>query len=378
MDSKNNILEQKLTLIKFNLLSQGMRINKSAYEHLIGYKNPIRTRSGASGGLDIRLPHNVYVNVPVTEKFASFSPFCLDYNETGFVIMEGDNLVSEIELLPMPAYYESKTSDGIESMVRVGQVCTPDRFCYGMTGSGCHFWNQERRCKFCSIGNNFNADASQKKARYLLEVLELAINDPENPVRHVLIGGGTPSREDRGALMAADLCKLIKSRLDISIYVMIAAPSEDFYIDILHDSGADELGMNLEFWGESAWKYYVPGKNSEIGKDRYIKALEYAVKVFGPVNTRTIFISGLEEKKYTIQGASTVASIGVMPIISPFRPLDGTMLEDVKGFNGKENYDLYEHIRTNISKYKIPLGPTCICCQNNTLAMPFGENYKFY
>ena len=58
--------KKKLGLLKFELLACGMRIDKTAYDKLVGYKNPIRTRSGASGGLDIKLPENIYVNVPET------------------------------------------------------------------------------------------------------------------------------------------------------------------------------------------------------------------------------------------------------------------------------------------------------------------------
>lgn len=370
--------EKKLAMIKFALLAKGAQLSKSAHQALIDAKKPVRARSGVSGGLDVVMPHNVYVNVPVGETFARNSDILLDYADGRFIIRRNDDDLAPIDLLPIPQYYGKKTADGSEDMVRIGQMCSGDRFCYGMTGPGCYFWKRDKRCKFCSIGDNYNADASRKKARHLLEVLDHAINDPVHPAKHVLLGGGTPLGEDMGAVLASSLCRAIKARFDISVYIMIAAPLKNKYIDMLCDAGVDELGMNLEFWSDAAWKEYIPGKNKEIGKKRYLEALEYSVRKIGPINTRTIFVAGLEEPTHTIEGANMVASMGIMPIISPFRPLDGTMLEHARGFDAETYYEIFDGVNVEALKHEIPVGPTCICCQNNTLALPFGKHYRFY
>jgi hypothetical protein len=159
---------------------------------------------------------------------------------------------------------------------------------------------------------------------------------------------------------------------------MMVAPPKNEHIDMLFDSGADELGMNLEFWSDDAWKEYIPGKHREIGKRRYLEALDYAVKIFGPTKTRSVFVVGLEKMKHTIDGASYVASRGVMPILSPFRPLNGTLLENIGDFRVDDYLEAYTQITDRIESFDIPLGPTCICCQNNTLAMPMGRHYQMY
>ena len=89
----------------------------------------------------------------------------------------------------------------------------------------------------------------------MLEALEAAVADENLPARHVLIGGGTPPGADMGALMAADLTEQIKSRFpQLPIYVMIAAPLENRFLDLLQQSGADEVGLNVEFWTQEAWE----------------------------------------------------------------------------------------------------------------------------
>lgn len=369
---------RRLAMIKFELLARGIRISDEADERFWNVKNPMRTRSGASGGLDVLLPHDVYVNAPTKEKFVRESPMVLEFKNSEFFISKGGEYLCPTELLPVPLYYEKRTKDGSEYMSRIGQMCNADRFCYGMTGPGCQFWHQERRCRFCSIGDNYDGDAARKKAKHMIEVLGEAISDPRQPAKHVMLGGGTPPGEDMGAVLASELCREIKAHFNISVYVMIAAPLKNHYIDMLHDAGVDELGMNIEFWSENALAEYCPGKYQEIGKRRYLEALDYAVEKFGPINTRSILIVGLEEAEHTIEGAIELASRGVMPILSPFRPLNGTLLEHRRGFSAEAYYAIFEEISTSIDKYDIPLGPTCICCQNNTLTLPFGKHYRFY
>ncbi len=369
---------KRIGLIKFEILASGLKVSDQAWQFVVRAKGPIRTRSGASGGLDIVLPHHIHVNSPVSERFVSQSQLLLDVDDGGLVIKRGQQTLCEAKLQPVPKYYALTTSDDVP-MVKIGQLCSGDRFCYGMTGPYCYFWKRERRCKFCSIGLNKDRDASRKTIVQMLEALAEAVNDPALPAKHVLIGGGTPDGEDMGAVLASELCRAIKRRFDISCYVMICAPLKNEYIDMLQDAGADELGMNIEFYSDAAWERMIPGKHRYIGKRRYLEALEYSVSVFGPVNTRSLMIVGLEAPEYTIEGAEKLASMGVMPILSPFRPLNGTDLEDQRGFDHLTYWDIYVEIHQRASRYGIPTGPTCIPCQNNTLALPLpGDTYRFY
>ena len=363
--------------IKFGLLAHGARLTPAADTLMHDVKRPLRTRSGVSGGLDIALDGRIDVNVPVEEKYAFRSPYSLDYDGDFIVVKEGTTLCT-FQPQPTPAFYLKRTKDDAEPMHRIGQMCSGDRFCYGMTGPTCHFWRRDRRCKYCSIGKNYSADAARKQQSHLMEVLAEAVSDPNLPARHVLLGGGTPPGPDMGALLAADLATEIKARYDLPIYVMIAAPLEDRYIDALSDAGVDELGINMEFWSEEAWRRYIPGKNDLIGRGRYIDALEYAASIFGPIRTRSILIAGLESAQSTHDGALALAERGIMPILSPFRPLDGTMLSGSTGFSGDEYVELWEELERSLAPLDIPLGPTCTACQNNTVSLPFGAHYRKY
>jgi hypothetical protein len=137
--------------------------------------------------------------------------------------------------------------------------------------------------------------------------------------------------------------------------------------------------MNLEFYDEASWEMYIPGKRRYIGRKRYLEALEYAVSLFGPINTRSLLIAGLESPESTIAGAELLVSLGVMPILSPFRPLNGTELQQRRGFGYQTYWDIYTETQRNAAMHGIPTGPTCIACQNNVLALPVpGGPYRYY
>jgi hypothetical protein len=370
---------------KFDALAQGLRLDESAKAVLFGdaapvtVKRPLRTRSGVSGGIDLQLSERLFVNAPILEPFAAESGLLLCVDDEQLTIKSDDGDLSlVVKPIPEPGFYSTRTATANRPMASVAQMCSPDRLCYGMTGPACSFWREDIRCQYCSIGTKVNPDALRKQEDELYETLEAALTEATWPARHVLLGGGTPSGPDMGAKLAARLCRGIKARFDLSVYAMIVAPLRDEFITELHAAGVDELGMNLEFWSDTAWRTYIPGKTERVGKRRYLAALEYAHSLFGPERTRSILIAGLEPAADTIAAVSTLASLGVMPILSPFRPLAGTILEGARGLSTGEYVALFETCKAVTEEAGVPLGPTCICCQNNTLSLPYGPWYRMY
>jgi hypothetical protein len=217
---------------------------------------------------------------------------------------------------------------------------------------------------------NSNDDSLNRNIVDFLEIVNRAINDSIRPARHILLGGGTPNSPDMGAREIAEITKAIKSNHDVSVYAMIAAPLENASIDILHDSGVDELGINLEFWSEEAWSNLIPGKNKIIGKKRYLEAISHLGKVFGRVRSRSIMVAGLESASETLNGVKHLVDAGVMPILSPFRALSGTIMERAEGFSSREYQILYVEAARIAAKAALPIGPACIPCMNNVLALP--------
>ena len=364
--------------LKTALLSLGLRAEPNVLRE-VGAKRPLRVRSGSCGGLDLVLPGGVYVNCPVREPFALASPFRLVTRDGALAIVDdrcGESVI--VEALSEPDYYARHASDGTP-LSQIGQVCS-DRLGVGITNR-CVYWDsRSKRCKFCSIGLNVRTshEKRDKDLHGIVEVVQAAYTD-RVPSRHLLLGGGTPKGPDSGAVAIAEVARAVKARWpDRAIYAMITPPEDLAYIDLLHDSGVDELGMNVEVFSTEAAARFTPGKHRAIGLGGYVAALEHAIQVFGAIHTRSITVVGLEPMQDTLAGVGLLASFGVMPILTPFRPLVGTEMEHHPRPSPEWLWELTVAAAQVCEPLGVPLGPTCIPCQANTLNAPGHALYRYY
>lgn len=350
--------------LKARLLAEGLRVGFDLAAAAV--KTPTRVRSGSCGGLDVVLPGGTYVNCPVHEPFAARSSLLLTQTRAGFTLSDKSAGWSiPVTVPPEPAYYGRTTDDGIP-LRRLGQLCS-DRLGIGLTNI-CTFWRtRSKRCKFCSIGLNVRSEQSAKSLQQIVDVAAAAFSDPVAAARHVLLGGGTPEGPDAGAGAIASAAEALKERWDHPIYAMLAPPEDLAWLDELQRCGVDEIGINIELWSERAAERFVPGKHAAIGRARYLRTLERAVDLFGPVNTRSIMVVGLEPFASTIAGVEELARRGVMPILSPLRPLAGTQLEHHPPLAADALERLTDAAAEVAARHGMPLGPTCLACQANTL-----------
>lgn len=363
-----------MTLLKMRLLSEGLRVELSSADAAAA-KQPHRVRSGSCGGLDLILPDGTWVNAPIKERFATVSPLRLISGEDGPLLLAGEEVVP-ITLVPTPAFYAQRSSRGTPLRL-IGQVCS-DRLGIGLTNACAFYRSPNERCRFCSIGLNTTNERGNKDEDDMLEAVLAATDDPVAPARHVLLGGGTPNREDAGARRIASLAAAIKARRDVSIYAMLAPPRDLGQLELLVDAGIDEIGLNIEVFSERAARDFIPGKNASVSRADHWRALERCVELFGPVNTRSITVVGLEPADDTIAGVERLASLGVLPILSPLRPLDGTPLEHHPSLPAAALWELTHAAAEAAGRHGMALGPVCIACQSNTLNIPGHPRYRLY
>lgn len=363
--------------LKTGLLCHGVRLSESLRRDLTGLVRPaLRVRSGSCGGLDLVLPGGTFVNCPINEPFTYASPYSLVVDVSGLVLREPSGDDHPVSLLPVPDYYHRTGSSG-SLLSRIGQLCG-DRLGIGLTND-CVYWrNPSRRCKFCSIGLNLNTEERRKTLDDIVEVVDAAFNDSTSPAKHILLGGGTPVGPDAGARAISQVTRAIRTRWTAPIYAMIAAPSHDDALHELRDSGVNELGMNIELFDPDVAKRLIPGKHQDLGLDRYIEALVVAVEIFGRLNARSIMIVGLESMESTLKGVDLLASLGVLPILSPFRPLAGTDLGKLPPPSFEFLWETLEAATEVAARHGMPLGPLCIPCQGNTLTIPDHAAHVFY
>jgi hypothetical protein len=165
---------------------------------------------------------------------------------------------------------------------------------------------------------------------------------------------------------------------------MIAPPADIDWIDRLIDSGVDEIGVNVELFSDVAAREYVPGKH-RVGMPYFLEVLERAVDGYAARGVpdqlgrvRSITVVGLEPESETLEGVRLLASRGVMPILTPFRPMVGTEMEHHPRWPGDRLWDLAVDATGVAAEFGMPLGPTCIPCQANTLNVPGHPAYRHY
>ena len=138
---------------------------------------------------------------------------------------------------------------------------------------------------------------------------------------------GTPNSSDRGARIMAETARAVKAKVNIPIQGQCEPPDNPIWFQKMKDSGIDSLGMHLEVVEEEVRKKILPGK-SEITLERYYKAFEESVSVFGKGEVSTYLLAGLGDSKESLINCSKkLISIGVYPFIVPFVPIAGTPLE---------------------------------------------------
>jgi len=360
---------KELGLLKFKLFFEGVNIDDQtlATLRLNGYRVPAVVRTGASYGIEAIVNGKLYVNIPINKQSHLHISKNLD------AIIADNDCICTIEILKYPI---SVTLEKDGTLFRdVGKICF-DRL--GITlYSGCCFKEERKGCKFCGIDK-----VPSYNARHLINtddiafVLKAAFNNSNNQIRHVLLSGGVLPGEDYGVEIFAEAVRIIKSiHPQLSVYAMLPPPEKNSALQILIDSGIDEIGINIEIIDNDYRKQLIPGKE-RIGKERYFSALEYLGSCLPKYGARSILMSGVEPIQSTLNGVDELCKRGVMPIISHYRAKE----DKLPSFIESEEcmYDLWQAATSIADKYGMVIGPTCIPCQNNVIALPSGDSFRHY
>ena len=280
--------------------------------------------AGPAGGRSIALPDGSVVETPMRGEFIRDSPFELKRQEQGWMLFKEGEPFVEVSLLPFPKFYRKKTSNGIP-MHRIAKLHGKD--CLATTLlSRCFRWRQGKQCKFCAI-EIYGGDKPlvRKTGEQLAEVAKTAIE--EGVAGHMTITTGTTASPDRGASLLADAVRKVKEKVDIPIEVHLEPPADLRYLNLLKKSGVDTLGMHIETFDEEIRNEVCPGK-AEISREEYVKAWSHAVNLFGKAQVNSFLLVGLgESDEVILKGVRSLAKLGVIAHVLPFRPIAGTTLE---------------------------------------------------
>lgn len=340
--------------IKIMLMNHGVNLSSGVTKTLnnaMNYKE--------FGALDLVLDEKYYMNIPYLDGLSFLSPFTIDLVGDRMGLFCYSEYIAYAKIRCEDLFGNKKTKNGI--YFRDISYLSNDRLRLYYR-DGCYFKDKNIGCKFCDMDHiRFDITTSD-----IEEVLTTYDDHPA--VNHYLIGGGASSpNDDFGSVIK--IAQLIRKYNNKPIYLMSLPPKDTSILSRLKQSGITEVAFNIEIYDREIAKSIMQGKG-QISLDTYFAAFNEAVELFGKSgNVRTIFIVGLEPKKSLLAGIEAVCALGVSPILSRFKAIEGTELEHMLSPSDKELYEIYQEVNRICKKYNVPLGPTCKYCEDNTIKL---------
>jgi hypothetical protein len=145
-----------------------------------------------------------------------------------------------------------------------------------------------------------------------------------------------------------DVADEIKQRTGLKEFratAVIGAPIDFSVIDKYKEAGYFSIRMNTEIWDKNIWRSICPGKDKYCGGwDNWVKALEYAVSVFGKGRIASNIVGGIEPKKTIIEGIRWKLSHGIIGSASTWRAVPGSVLEGHRSPETTWHFDLQKKI----------------------------------
>lgn len=350
-------LSGDLERLKCMLLAHGTRLSDTAGKQL---ENEGGFNHEEFSALDIVLLEHIYICVPYDTSRSNLSPFCVEADSVGsyFLSYYGERLLA-VHVRLKDAIGEQRTQRQIpyHDITYLGN----DRLRV-FHRAGCYFKDHGLGCQFCDVSKDDRIFTKED----IFQALDAYRGHPK--VRHYLIGGGSASPDDDFLTIEA-IAKHI-CRIDPKpIYLMSLPPKDTAVLVRLKNAGITQVAFNLEVFDRTLARRYMPGKGS-IPLSVYEDAFCSATKLWGrDGNVRTIFIVGLEPTDSLLRGIAHVAELGVAPILSLFRPVENTPLQNLLPPSDAEIWEIYRQAKAICSRYGLSLGPSCPYCQDNTLAI---------
>jgi hypothetical protein len=349
--------------MKLGLLAEGVSLTQDALDHIAAF-NGDRALTPAdyasTSGVILRLDGDVWVNAPISafnNNFVTTPSYALQSGEGGLVVT-GHGAAVSAEFWLQPTYHGQSNAAGEAynsyvfthtDRVRVSPI------------EGCAF-----TCTFCDLPYEFRYRS--KSVDGLLDAINTALHDPVQPASHILISGGTP-RPAEYAYVREVYEATITTFPDVAVDIMMVPLSEVLDIEWLASLGVAEVSINLEVWSDETARRVMPRKHKQ-GRQYYLDYLRHAAAILGGGRVRSMLMLGIEPLEDSLEGIEAIASLGCVPVLSPFRPDPSTPLRNWPAPSTKFLRSAYVRAREITTRYGVPLGPPCIPCAHNTLTMP--------
>ncbi len=349
--------------IKLSILEHGISIDPGAEKKLTDNgKQKLITRDYATtGGLTLFLDEDIYVNCPVDDWFCDTPAGNLSLSKDGLFELRTNNDIFPVTPLPLPEYLSSHDHLTTGIMTHADRVrLSPIKGCL------CS-------CKFCDWPLN---PYSKQDLHTMLKGLEIACADPLLPPKHILISGGTPRPADEEWLN--DFYETVVQKSSIPVDIMLMPRSNAGTIERLVRAGVHGFSLNIELFDPAISATLCPQKH-RTGLAGYENTIRRAVELTGGKGrVRSLLLVGPEPVESTLKGVEFIAALGADPVLSPFRPAQGTAMAATKPPSADMMAEVYSEAADIVDHYGVKLGPRCIPCMHNTITFPDGSPDYYY
>lgn len=353
-------LRENSALLKLDLYCKGLRLDDSCLVEEDGGRKILRTRAGLGSGLEVILPGNLWTNVPVSESFASRSPYTLHREHGRYLLRWNGDDVTPLALSPRPDWYDRPTSTG-KPMTRIGTLQGTYLGIY--QAKVCEYWTakpEKVNCKFCSVGLNLGIDdADDKSIDEVMEVIRAARE--ESGITYVDFNTGHYEGDTYLDILEPFIVR-IKRELGLLVGVQTPPHRDLKRYDHLRAIGVNRVSFCFEIFDRQLFEEICPGKHAEYGLDHYLEAVRYCAGLSrkGPKGepwvTNGEIIAGLEPPESSIRAIDWITSVGAVPTVCVFRPLVGTDLEDQEPPRTEDLVPVFRRLYEACMERGLPIG----------------------
>jgi radical SAM protein (TIGR04043 family) len=325
-------------------------------------ETPLEIRRGGAGPTDSGMLwiEGVAVTVPTQTERARHSPYVLKNEDDDEAIYRDGRRLATVTRANRPRFYDLTTADGVPywkiALLHLDSLAST-------VVQTCSYWGRSDQCKFCGIGLSLDAGRTiVKKTPEQLAEVAVAAKELDGAVDATLTTGSS-NAPDRGAFYVARCGQAVKEAAGLPVEVQFEPPRDHAVLRQVRNMGIDSVGIHVESFDPTVLAKVAPAK-ARTGIDYYFESWAHAVEVFGEGKVSTYVILGMgEDPDLTVRQCRRAIDMGVYPFVVPFRPVVGSLMEDVPAPPAAYTERIYRAVMPYLAAKRMDPVAGCARCQ---------------
>lgn len=231
------------------------------------------------------------------------NPYLVDLVDGRLALVDNGAFVEFIDLWPKPLYYDKKTASGIPMSHIVS--ARPQRLNV-FQSSYCHFWAEDKGCRFCDIVTHTKQQKnelgvpSRLKPQDVSETIREALKEPGRFTNICLTSGSVLKGKelfDQEVDFYIETLQAIGENFSTRRFPsqLIGSAFNERQLARFHEeTGLMSYTSDLEVLDEQVFDWVCPGKSKWVGYQEWKQRLIRAVDIFGRGNVGTGLVAGSE------------------------------------------------------------------------------------